>query len=156
MLIKRGTLQPVQGAWVWRGACGLPKICRWSWLQQMHHGWHILFHLKSASLKGCLSKITLSMLPRVVRWPVFQRPGRYFTANLVETGKKPAFWKSVSRQFLQRSLFVAVDAILGAIVTPDTRRNVIMSHPKYGQKLWRNNTRCFSVFLVALTNYDTV
>ena len=28
---------------------------------------------------------------RVARWPVFQRPGRYFTANLAETGKKPVF-----------------------------------------------------------------
>jgi len=60
----------------------------------------------------------------------------------------------LSGQFLQRSLFAAVDAILGAIVTSHTHRNVI-SQPKYGQKLWRNNTHCLSVFPVPLTNYDT-
>ena len=27
----------------------------------------------------------------VVRSPVFHRPGRYFTANLAEAGKKPVF-----------------------------------------------------------------
>jgi len=32
---------------------------------------------------------------RVVRWPVFHRPGRYFTANLAEAGEKTVFWKSV-------------------------------------------------------------
>jgi len=38
----------------------------------------------------------------------------------------------LSGQFLQRSLFAAVDAILGAIFTSHTHRNV-MSQPKYGQ-----------------------
>ena len=28
---------------------------------------------------------------RVARWPVFHRPGRYFTGNLVEAGKKLVF-----------------------------------------------------------------
>jgi len=28
---------------------------------------------------------------RVARWPVFHRPGRYFTVNLAEAGKKPVF-----------------------------------------------------------------
>jgi len=28
---------------------------------------------------------------RVARWPVFHRPGRYFTANLAEAGKTPVF-----------------------------------------------------------------
>jgi len=30
---------------------------------------------------------------RVARWPIFHRPGRYFTANLAEAGKKPVFQK---------------------------------------------------------------
>ena len=36
---------------------------------------------------------SLAMLPqyRVARWPVFHRPGRYFTANLAEASKKPVF-----------------------------------------------------------------
>jgi len=28
---------------------------------------------------------------RVAKWPVFHRPGRYFTANLAEAGKRPVF-----------------------------------------------------------------
>ena len=32
---------------------------------------------------------------RVARWPVFHRPGPYFTANLAEAGKKPVFPKPV-------------------------------------------------------------
>jgi len=28
---------------------------------------------------------------RVARWPAFHRPGRYFTANSVEAGKRPVF-----------------------------------------------------------------
>jgi len=38
----------------------------------------------------------------------------------------------LSGQFLQGSLFAAVYAIHGAIVTPHTHQNV-MSQPKYGQ-----------------------
>jgi len=38
----------------------------------------------------------------------------------------------LSGLILQRSLFAAVDAILGAIVTSHTHRNV-MSQPKYGK-----------------------
>jgi len=38
----------------------------------------------------------------------------------------------LSGQFFQQSLFIAVDAILGAIVTSHTYSNV-MSQPKYGQ-----------------------
>jgi len=38
----------------------------------------------------------------------------------------------LSGQLLQRSLFAAVDAILGAIVTSHTHQNV-MSQPKYKQ-----------------------
>jgi len=38
----------------------------------------------------------------------------------------------LSRQFLKQSLFAAVDAILGAIVTTHTHRNV-MSQQKYGR-----------------------
>jgi len=38
----------------------------------------------------------------------------------------------LSGQFLQRSLFAAVEAILGAIFTSHTHRNVT-SQPKYGQ-----------------------
>jgi len=32
---------------------------------------------------------------RVARWLVFHRPGRYFTANIAEAGKKLVFYKSV-------------------------------------------------------------
>jgi len=32
---------------------------------------------------------------RVARWPVLHRPGRYFTADLAEAGKKTVFWKPV-------------------------------------------------------------
>jgi len=32
---------------------------------------------------------------RVARWPVFHWPGRYFTVDLAEAGRKPVFWKSV-------------------------------------------------------------
>jgi len=35
-------------------------------------------------------KLTLWATVRVARWPVFHRPGRYFT----EAGKTPVFWKS--------------------------------------------------------------
>jgi len=28
---------------------------------------------------------------RVARWPVFHRPGWYFTANVAEGGKRPVF-----------------------------------------------------------------
>jgi len=38
----------------------------------------------------------------------------------------------LSGKFLQRSLFAAFDAILDAIVTSHTRRNVMIP-PKYGQ-----------------------
>jgi len=38
----------------------------------------------------------------------------------------------LSGQLLQRSLFAAADAILGAIVTSHTHQNV-MNQPKYGQ-----------------------
>jgi len=31
----------------------------------------------------------------VAEWPVFHRPGRYFTPNLAEAGKRLVFWKSV-------------------------------------------------------------
>jgi len=40
----------------------------------------------------------------------------------------------LSGQFLQRSLFAAVDAILHAIVTSHTHRNV-MRQPKYHQMI---------------------
>jgi len=38
----------------------------------------------------------------------------------------------LSGQFLQQSLFAAVDVVLGAIVTSHTHRNA-MIQPKYGQ-----------------------
>jgi len=61
----------------------------------------------------------------------------------------------LSGQFLQRSLFVAVDAILGAIDTSHTHRNV-MSQPKYRQIInYGLTTLIVSVFPVQLTNYDT-
>ena len=48
--------------------------------------------------QGCGAGIQISGFGsryRVARWPVFHRPGRYFTASLVEVGKRPVFWKSV-------------------------------------------------------------
>jgi len=61
----------------------------------------------------------------------------------------------LSGQFLQRSLFAAADAILGAIVTSHTHRNVT-NHPKNGQVINCGLTiRIVSVFPVLLTNYDT-
>jgi len=61
----------------------------------------------------------------------------------------------LSGQFLQRSLFAAVDAILGAIVTSHTHRNVT-NQPKYGQIINCGLTILIvSVFPVPLTNYDT-
>ena len=50
----------------------------------------------------------------------------------------------LSGQCLQRSLFAAFDAILGAIVTSHIHRSV-MSQPK-----WRNNTHCLSALLCRL------
>jgi len=38
-----------------------------------------------------LKQNTAILQPRVARWPVFRRPGRYFTANLAEAGKRPVF-----------------------------------------------------------------
>jgi len=35
----------------------------------------------------------IQAMSRVARWPVFHRPGQYFTANLAETGKRPVFKK---------------------------------------------------------------
>jgi len=32
-----------------------------------------------------------ALVDRVARWPVFHRPGQYFTANLAEAGKRPEF-----------------------------------------------------------------
>jgi len=61
----------------------------------------------------------------------------------------------LSGQFLQRSLFAAVVAILGAIVTSHTHRNV-MNQPKYGQIINCGVTLLIvSVFPVPLANYDT-
>jgi len=50
-------------------------------------------------------------------------------------------------QFLQGSLFAAVDAILDAIVTSHTHQNVI-GQPKYGQiiKLWLETILIVSLF----------
>ena len=61
----------------------------------------------------------------------------------------------LSGQFLQQSFFPAVDAILGAIVTSHTHRNVT-NQPKYGNIINCGLTvRIVSVFHVPLTNYDT-
>jgi len=61
----------------------------------------------------------------------------------------------LSRQFFQRSLFAAVDAILGAIFTSHTPRNV-SSQPKYRQIIDCGLTILIvSVFPVPLTKYDT-
>jgi len=61
----------------------------------------------------------------------------------------------LSGQFFQRSSFAAVDAILGAVVTPHTHRNVT-NQPKYGRII----NCCLtiltaSVFSAPLTKYDT-
>jgi len=37
--------------------------------------------------------LLLVAVTRVARWPVFHRPGRYFTANLAVAGKRPVFFK---------------------------------------------------------------
>jgi len=42
----------------------------------------------------------------------------------------------LSGQFLQKSVFAAIDAILGAIVTSHTHRNA-MIQPRYGQITWK-------------------
>jgi len=39
---------------------------------------------------------TVCVQDRVVRWPVFHRRCRYFTANLADAGERPVFLKSVS------------------------------------------------------------
>jgi len=33
------------------------------------------------------------LISRVARWPVFHRPGPYFTAKLAEVDKWPVLWK---------------------------------------------------------------
>jgi len=38
-----------------------------------------------------LKKLYTLTVRRVARWPVFHRPGRYFTAKLAEAGKRPVF-----------------------------------------------------------------
>jgi len=59
----------------------------------------------------------------------------------------------LSGQFLQRSLFAAVDAIVG-FVTSHTHRNVT-NQPKYEQIINCGLTILIvSVFPVLLTNYD--
>jgi len=122
-------------------------------------------------------------MSRVARWPVFHRPCQYFTANLAKAGilkisvwsrycenklicrnfKKN--WRRISqiimtlvvnlvREFLQRSLFAAIDAILGAIVTSHTPK--CNESAKVGQII-----NCVlaillvSIFPVVPTNYDT-
>ena len=46
------------------------------------------------SFKILLAESYLLHMPRVVRWPEFHRPCRYFTANLAEVGcLKPVLWK---------------------------------------------------------------
>ena len=60
----------------------------------------------------------------------------------------------MSEQFLQRSLFAAVDAILGAIVTSHTPK--CNESAKIGQIInWGLTILIVSVFPVLLTNYDT-
>jgi len=38
-----------------------------------------------------LDSLLVWFMYRVARWPIFHRPGRYFTANLAEAGKRPVF-----------------------------------------------------------------
>ena len=60
------------------------------------------------------------------------------------------------RPFLQRSLFAAVDAILGAIVTSHTHTPKCIESAKIGQIINCGLTILIvSVFPVLLTNYDT-
>jgi len=40
----------------------------------------------------CPKLVTGLPRTRVARWPVFHRPGPYFTANLAEAGKRLVFW----------------------------------------------------------------
>jgi len=61
----------------------------------------------------------------------------------------------LSEQFFQRSLFAAVDAILGAIFASHTHRNA-MSQPKYGQIINYGLTILIvPLFSEPLTKYDT-
>jgi len=55
----------------------------------------------------------------------------------------------LSGPFLQRSLFAAVDAILGAIDTSQTNTEE-PAKIRANYKLWLNNTDCLSVFLCRL------
>jgi len=48
----------------------------------------------------------------------------------------------LSGKFLQRSLFAAVDAILGTIVTSHTHRNVMIP-PKLRANYLKNTLLCF-------------
>jgi len=76
------------------------------WLNKSH-SWHML-GCGSAGKLYFLSLLVNQLAPwircvfRVARWPVFHRPGRYFTAKLAEAVKgryfenkcpKPVFWK---------------------------------------------------------------
>jgi len=61
----------------------------------------------------------------------------------------------LSGEFLQRSLFAAVVAILGAIVTSHTHRNVRNQPKKIQISNCGVTMLIVSVFLVPLTNYDT-
>jgi len=47
------------------------------------------------SFKILLAESYLLHMSRVVWLPVFDRPYRYFTANLAEARKRPVFWKAV-------------------------------------------------------------
>jgi len=46
-------------------------------------------------LKYCWPKVIYSICLGLSGWPVFDRPYRYFTANLAEALKRPVFWKAV-------------------------------------------------------------
>jgi len=62
----------------------------------------------------------------------------------------------LSGQFLQRSLFAAVDAILGAIVTSHTHTRKCNESTKIGQNINCGVTiLIISVFPMLLTSYDT-
>jgi len=62
----------------------------------------------------------------------------------------------LSGRILQRSLFAAVDTILGAIVASHTHRNV-MSRQNAGKLLWPSNTDClcFPCAACELRHYHT-
>ena len=71
----------------------------WCAIHDLYWRWFLLNSRASVNCDSAFYKRLIIDLSenlygsRAARWPVFERPGRYFTANLAEAGKKPVFWK---------------------------------------------------------------